>query len=68
MHDDRRVQRYGRGPRAATLEVAHDWPNSPFRVPVEGLAVDPKGIVSLVTEIDFGDVPVGTKSARAAYR
>ncbi len=51
------------GPRAATLEVAHDWPNSPFRVPVEGLAVDPKGIVSLVTEIDFGDVPVGTKSA-----
>ena len=50
------------GPRAATLEVAHDWPNSPFRVPVEGLAVDPKGLVSLVTEIDFGDVPVGTKS------
>jgi hypothetical protein len=50
------------GPRAAMLEVAHDWPNSPFRVPVEGLAVDPKGLVPFVTEVDFGDVPVGTKS------
>ena len=52
------------GPRTATLEIAHDWPNSPFRVPVEGLAVDPKGLVPLVTEVDFGDVPVGTTSTR----
>jgi Protein of unknown function (DUF1573) len=50
------------GPRAATLEIAHDWPNSPFRVPVDGLAVDAKGLVPLVTEVDFGDVPVGTTS------
>jgi hypothetical protein len=50
------------GPRAAMLEIAHDWPNSPFRVPVEGLAVDPKGLVPLVTEVDFGDVQVGTTS------
>jgi hypothetical protein len=50
------------GPKAATLEIAHDWPNSPFRVSVEGLAVDPKGLVPLVTEVDFGDVPVGTTS------
>ncbi len=52
------------GPKAATLEVAHDWPNSPFRVPVEGLAVDAKGLVPLVTQVDFGDVPVGTSSTR----
>jgi HYDIN/CFA65/VesB family protein len=53
----------GAGPRATTLEIAHDWPNSPFRLPVNGLAVDPKGVVPLVTEVEFGDVPVGTKSA-----
>ena len=52
------------GPRSAMLEIAHDWPNSPFRLPVEGLAVDPKGIVPLVSEIDFGDVQVGTTSKR----
>jgi hypothetical protein len=52
------------GPKAATLELAHDWPNSPFRAPVEGLAVDAKGLVPLVTEVDFGDVPVGTSSTR----
>jgi Abnormal spindle-like microcephaly-assoc'd, ASPM-SPD-2-Hydin len=52
------------GPRAATLEVAHDWPNTPFRVLVEGIAVDAKGLVPLVTEVDFGDVPVGTSSSR----
>jgi hypothetical protein len=52
------------GPKAATLEVAHDWPNSPFRIPVDGLAVDPKGLVPTVTEVDFGDVPVGTTSTR----
>jgi hypothetical protein len=52
------------GPKAATLEVAHDWPNTPFRVPVEGLAVDAKGLVPLVTQVDFGDVPVGTSSPR----
>jgi hypothetical protein len=54
----------GPGPKAATLEVAHDWANTPFRVPVAGQAVDPKGLVPLVTEVDFGDVPVGTKSSQ----
>ena len=52
------------GPKAATLEVAHDWPNTPFRVPVVGQAVDAKGLVPLVTAVDFLDVPVGTSSPR----
>jgi hypothetical protein len=52
------------GPKAATLEVAHDWPNTPFRILVEGLAVDPQGIVPRVTEVDFGEIPVGTTSPR----
>jgi hypothetical protein len=52
------------GPKAATLEIAHDGATSPLRIPVEGLATAPLGLVPSVTEIDFGDVPVATTSKR----
>lgn len=52
------------GPKAATLEIAHDLPNTPFRVPVDGRSVEPKGLVPTVTELDFGEVAVGTSKQR----
>lgn len=52
------------GPKAATLEVAHDGAPSPLRILVEGSATTPLGLAPSVTTVDFGDVAVGSSSGR----
>jgi hypothetical protein len=53
------------GPKAATLEIAHDGTTSPLRIPIGGLSTRPVGLVPSTTEVDFGDVAVGSSSSRS---
>jgi hypothetical protein len=52
------------GPKAATLEIAHDGTTSPFRVSIDGVGTAVQGLVPSVTEMDLGDVRVNTRSRR----